>query len=34
MSKWNKEGRILRLWTAVAANGARLAYYLEKLWDA
>lgn len=28
MSGWNKVGRVLRLWMGVAANGARLAYYL------
>lgn len=31
MNKWNKLGRALRLWLAVAASGASLAYYLVGL---
>jgi len=31
MSKWNKTGRVLRLWLSVAANSARLAYYLVEV---
>lgn len=31
MGKWNKMGRVLRPWMAVAASGASLAYYVGKM---
>lgn len=31
MGKWNRIGRTARLWMAVAASGATLAYNLGKM---